>query len=228
VRTLGYEDTLLHLCMHLLQHVESEPGWRLLNVWDIVQHLKSCPVRWDVFAQRMLETGVTQACSAALGLVAALTGAAIPPAYRDMGAGCRLIEFPFMRYSLAPVRHRGILSLLDVLRHPKRWQAVPASIAASLRRRTSTHTLISALQADRMADDGAFPVRYLPAELWWLVRETLRVDRGRIQQGIRQLQWEEEARAMVHALLPAGGETPDEPGAAARRALEEGVWPARP
>lgn len=226
VYTLDPEDTLVHLCVHLLQHMGSEPGWKLLNVWDIARHVQSRAMRWEVFEQRASQSGVVEACHAALGLVALLTEAPIPGAQGDIGAGSRLLDFPFMHCSFDPVYHRSALSLIDILSHPGRWQTWPGSVRRVMRRRSPRRGVVTG-HAPK-TQQPARPLLSFPREVGWLLRAGFRLRTGQIQQGIRQLRWEEQARHTVNDLLRQPQDGNHSVSDRGGENSEERAWPARP
>jgi Uncharacterised nucleotidyltransferase len=208
VRSLDPVDTLIHLCMHLLQHVESNPGWSLLNVWDVVRHLDACEIDWELFDRRANEVGVASACRASLGLVAVVTGAAIPRSHLDTSAGNRLIAFPILRYSLTPTYHRSILSFFEVLSRRDFWQLLP-TLREALSRRMKKRTPNEGASATPSLS-GRFtplPLRAFPQEILWVCRESLRSGIGHIQRGIRQIRWEEQASVTVHEIVSGSVES---------------------
>lgn len=90
MRTLGPEDTVLHLCLHLLHHLQLTQGWRLSYLWDIARHLEACPIDWAVFAAQAQAVGAYRGCRAVLGLVSLVTAASICPGEVDETAGREL------------------------------------------------------------------------------------------------------------------------------------------
>lgn len=94
VRTLSSEDTLLHLCLHLVHHLDYAHGWRLRHLCDIAMHLKAFDIDWDTFAVEVEDLGVGRACGAVLGLAALIAGATVPNAHIDLPAALELLDRP--------------------------------------------------------------------------------------------------------------------------------------
>lgn len=113
LRTLSPEDTLLHLCLHLLQHMKLSYGWQLRYLYDIERHIATFPINWEVFAARTRGAQVARACSAALALAASVVGADVPLTIVDEKAGFDLFQYPL----LAPPEHRSLASFIQALRN---------------------------------------------------------------------------------------------------------------
>jgi len=94
VRTLGPEDTLVHLCVHVLRHVSFDGGWTLLQLCDITRHLEAFTIDWELFDARTDETGLGHGGSAVLSLAALLCGATVPARHVDWDATQRLLQHP--------------------------------------------------------------------------------------------------------------------------------------
>lgn len=74
VRTLGAEDTLLHLCLHLLSHVDYDHGWQLRHLCDIARHCEAFAIDWQDFRERARALHAERACDAVLGLANVVAG----------------------------------------------------------------------------------------------------------------------------------------------------------
>lgn len=94
VRTLSPEDTLLHLCLHLLQHVEITHGWQLRYLCDIARHLEAFAIDWQIFGERAQALEAHRGCIAVLGLAALVAHAPVPPTQVDQEAALALLRYP--------------------------------------------------------------------------------------------------------------------------------------
>lgn len=111
IPTLSPEDTLLHLCLHLLAHVEHDHGWQLRSIWDIAAHVRAFPIRWDMYSRQADTIGATRSCSAVLGLATVLTGVEIPDDQVDLERGAALVAYPIP----GTIDHRLLAALLVAL-----------------------------------------------------------------------------------------------------------------
>lgn len=93
LRSLSAEDTLLHLCLHVLEHMEPSQGWRLRHLCDIARHIQTFEIDWQVFAHQTEVLGVRASCGAALGLAALVAQAEVPGELTDEAA-IELIPYP--------------------------------------------------------------------------------------------------------------------------------------
>lgn len=228
VRTLCQEDTLMHLCAHLLQHLACEPGWRLLNVWDIVRHIESSSLSWDLFGERIRRADLSAACCAALGLVVVLTGAVIPGTYCDIQAGNRLAAFPFMRYSSSAFRHQGAISLIDVLSHWHHWHTIPGLVGGMFRHKFPDVEEAASDRESLPMHESVSSVRYVSKVLWWVMQESLRWRTGQVYYGIRRLRWEEQAQGAVYDLVRLPQQIEHGRPIHRSRDIEEREWPTTP
>jgi Uncharacterised nucleotidyltransferase len=115
VRTLGPEDTLLHLCMHMMSHVVMDQGWRLRHVCDIQRHVLTNAVDWGVFLERTTALGVRRACGGILGVTSALTGLDLPSNAVDVPAAQALLQQGPAAQWDADIQHSGLYEFIAVL-----------------------------------------------------------------------------------------------------------------
>lgn len=94
VRTLGPEDTLMHLCMHLLVHVVWTHGWQMRHLCDIERHVNAFEIDWHILQERVKPLGARHACGSALGLASILVGAAVPSEWIDEAGTLELLRYP--------------------------------------------------------------------------------------------------------------------------------------
>jgi hypothetical protein len=94
IPTLGPEDTILQLSLHLLADVWSRGGWRLRRLADLDRHLRAFVIDWELAAELARQVGVLAGCRAVLTLAATLLGSSIPDAMMDRDAGARLRLHP--------------------------------------------------------------------------------------------------------------------------------------
>lgn len=93
LRTLGPEDTLIHLCLHLLHHLQLTEGWALRYLCDMDRHLRLYALDWDRFAGQARTVGALNGCRAVLGLVVLVTGADVPSEWADSASGRLLVSY---------------------------------------------------------------------------------------------------------------------------------------
>lgn len=91
LRTLGPEDTLLHLCLHLLGHLQLTEGWALRYLYDMERHVRRFQIDWVLFQQLAKEAGAWEGCRAVLGLTTLVTGA--PMKVNNTDAGSMLLAY---------------------------------------------------------------------------------------------------------------------------------------
>ena len=197
VRTLDVVDTLVHISMHLLHHIHIEGGWRLLQAWDIAQHVKTGRVVWDLFEKRAQEIRFFTACCSVLGLTALLTNIEIPDRYRDDDQAKYLLRFPMDRFAAFQIPHRRILSLLDALSRRDIRRTIALLIhAISPQARTKGRSEDVMELRDMVARDVApgLTLSAVPAELAWLIAQACRPGRGSLRDGIGQIRMEAKAR----------------------------------
>lgn len=130
VRTLGREDTLLHLCLHLLGHVKLTQGWKLSYLLDIKRHLEAFAIDWESFAQRTRETGTSRGCGAVLGAAALVVNAAVPPKQIDGAAAWELLRYPVP--DLLDVSHHFLAAFLAALTRADFGQAANIFLRAMI------------------------------------------------------------------------------------------------
>lgn len=111
VRTLGPEDMLRLLCLHLLSHVDYDYGWQLRQACDIARHLDAFQVDWQVFSERAAAVGVLRGCAAVLGLAELLAGATVPPEQTDEPCARELVRHPLP----GEIEHRFLANFLAAL-----------------------------------------------------------------------------------------------------------------
>ncbi len=78
-QTLGPEDQVLHLCLHLAGHYLAAPQ----SLRDIAQVVSVSPIDWALFVQLAHEAGAGAACFAALFATAQVLGTPIPATVLD-------------------------------------------------------------------------------------------------------------------------------------------------
>ena len=77
--TLGTEDQILHLCLHLAGHSLAAPQ----SLRDIAQVVSVSPIEWPLFVRLAHEAGAGAACFAALFAASRLLGTPIPATVLD-------------------------------------------------------------------------------------------------------------------------------------------------
>lgn len=165
VRTLGPEDTLLHLCIHQLQHQVQEGGWQLRHLYDIRQHISTFPIDWELFGALGAASGTRRACGISLGLTALILGTEIPGPYADVEAAA-----PLAAHSVGPPVGEHWLGRFMVALSRRDYGAMRFIL-----RRT--------MAADRSRNSALRPLRlFRPA--WRVSRMTVR-DPRRMQTQLR-------------------------------------------
>ncbi len=130
-----------------------------------------------------------------------------------------------MRYSLTPTYHRSVLTFLELLSR-RDLSRVLLQVKEVLSPHSGTQAPAPAVESAQLAGSEklvSLPLRSLPRELWWLIRESFRSGMGDIRRGIRQIRWEEQARGAIYELLNAGVDAPIE---TAGEGVGEKAWPA--
>ncbi|MBV9280716.1 MAG: nucleotidyltransferase family protein [Chloroflexi bacterium] len=201
VRTLGPEDTLVHLCLHALHHVAEDGGWTLLQLCDIVRHLRAFTIDWELFLARARETGLGQGGMAVVSLADLLCGPVVPASHLDPEGAQRLLAYPARQQVLdGYFTHLHALEAAEALDRMAwhepfalllRWLREPRSAAAGARSRLSTTPPASRL-------------RVLLREGGWLIRRRLggsRLARDSLAQGITFVRRQRETAALVNDLL---------------------------
>jgi signal peptidase I len=136
VRTLGPEDTLLHLCLHLLHHLDYSHGWRLRHLCDIERHVRTFTINWTVFAETARSAGVYPACRAVLGLAALTVGANVPTEHTDRVLAVELARSP----------------IPGVLRHRRRAAFLAGMVRGDL---AGVNHLLWTTVAERVSKNGS-------------------------------------------------------------------------
>ena len=78
-RTLGPEDQILHLCLHLAGHYLAAPQ----SLRDIAQVSSVCRIDWSLFVRLAQDAGAATACFAGLFAAVRLLGTPIPSTVLD-------------------------------------------------------------------------------------------------------------------------------------------------
>ncbi len=94
VRTLSPEDTLLHLCLHLLNHMHPSHGWQLRYLCDIAHHISAFSIDWELFGNLADDLGARRGCGAVLGLAVVVADATVPAEQIDTAGALALLPFP--------------------------------------------------------------------------------------------------------------------------------------
>ena len=203
VRTLGPEDTLVHLCIHVLRHVSFDGGWTLLQLSDIARHLEAFSIDWELFDERTDETGLGHAGSAVLSLAALLCGARVPDRHRDRGAAQRLLHHPARVQVLESYyEHRRVLEVAEALSRMAWHEPAKKLFRWLLRLRSGTTATPMHVSDTQPAQTSR--LRTILRDSWWLVRRSRRKSRSEryyLTQGIAFIRRRRQASELVNDLL---------------------------
>lgn len=200
VCTLGPEDTLLHLCIHTLRHIDGEGGWTLLQLSDIARHVTVFHLDWEVFEQRSQEVGVQRGAAAVLGLSRLLSRSGVPEQYTDRTAAERLL--PYMarqQVRQSYIDHYRALLAAEALDRMAWYEPVRMLFAWLVRPRPpqSPHA-VAGSQAKR------YRLQLLAREGWWLIRWCMirrKSNPSLVDEGITFVIRQRQAAGLVSDLL---------------------------
>lgn len=178
IRTLGPEDTLIHLCLHLLSHVDYDHGWQIRHVWDIARHVTVFTIDWAIVAARASGAGSGRATRAALGLAVLVAGAQVPVQEIDEVAALELLQYPLA----GEIDHRLLAVFVDAicrvdLRRAGLMAATAAKGASGDRRNSATRSPGLVPITGRLFREGIKDPGHLTAQLRLWLPEAKRLRR---------------------------------------------------
>jgi hypothetical protein len=159
VRTLSAEDTLIHLCLHALAHIDHDHGWQLRHLCDLSRHIDAFTIDWVSYRKRARSLGVEAGCAAVLALGHIVAGAKVADEYLDRVTGTELLVHAVP----GPTQHRLLAAFLK-------------AITRGHLGRAATMVLRSMVERSQVSEDDTTHIRptRLLAIVANLARETIR------------------------------------------------------